>query len=107
FIYGIEVKTQIQDVLAVHSGLSVAPQQVRDTDGRLKVVLALTGTLDVDYRGSTYNIPVAVHLRDTFPYTRPRVAVVPTDDMLIKPGTHIKGSGEVTHAYLDQWSQQV
>eukprot|EP01134_Creolimax_fragrantissima_P004250 CFRG4250T1 len=104
FVNSAEVTTQVKSALTTHSGLHLAAHQVTDTDGRLKQMLTLTGTLDVIYKGGSYNIPITVHLSDTYPYNPPQVVVVPTPDMLIKPGPHVQSSGAVSLPYLSKWT---
>lgn len=51
-----------------------------------------------------YNIPVAVWLPEQFPLAPPIVYVVPTPDMMIKPGhSVVDPSGSVASLYLENW----
>lgn len=68
-----------------------------------KPVVALTGTIPVNYRGTTYNIPIAVYILETHPYHPPICHVKPTSDMTIKQSQHVDATGRIYLPYLHEW----
>ncbi|CAB4030913.1 tumor susceptibility gene 101 isoform X2, partial [Paramuricea clavata] len=72
-------------------------------DGHNKELLCLDGTIPVNYRGSTYNIPISIWLQEKHPYIAPFAHVVPTAEMEIKPGRHVDAHGRVYLPFLTEW----
>jgi len=70
--------------------------------------VCLSGTLPIYHSGHTYNIPIKVWLEYNFPYSAPRIKVVPTSDMVVKDNhPHVRQSnGEVFHQSLHAWHPQ-
>lgn len=85
--------------------LSLTRIQAYD-DGRSLLLLCLHGLLPIQYRGASYNIPVAVWLTHQYPTEPPLVYVVPTSDMLVKGGKHIDVSGRCNPAYIHAWQKK-
>ena len=54
-------------------------------------------------QGQVYNIPITIWLSPNHPYTIPRVHVVPTEDMNIKPSQVVDSNGVVSLPYLTDW----
>ncbi|XP_014677867.1 PREDICTED: tumor susceptibility gene 101 protein-like [Priapulus caudatus] len=75
------------------------------TDGAQKELLQLEGTIPVNYKGTTYNIPVSIWLVDTHPYNPPMCYVKPTSTMLIRPSKHVDANGKIYLPYLHEWKQ--
>ena len=59
-------------------------------------IVALTGTIPVAYKGSSYNIPIMIQLLHGFPVQPPLVYVKPTSTMVIKPSRHVDEKGAPT-----------
>lgn len=55
------------------------------------------------YRGTMYNIPVALWILDTHPIHSPICYVQPTPDMQIRVSSHVDGSGKIYLPYLHEW----
>ena len=55
------------------------------------------------FRGSMYNIPVAIWILDTHPTHAPLGYVTPTPDMAIKVSAHVDGNGKIYLPYLHEW----
>lgn len=54
-------------------------------------------------QGAKYNIPIVMWLVDRYPYSAPLVYVVPTANMVIKPGTFVSPGGQVSTPLLTSW----
>ena len=65
----------------------------------------MNGTIPVNYRGTSYNIPVTLKLPQEYPLRGPDVFVVPTANMVIKPSPHVDAQGRVYHPVLAYWGQ--
>jgi ESCRT-I complex subunit TSG101 len=66
--------------------------------------ISLTGTIPIDYKGATYNIPVSILVPHPYPGVAPVPYVTPTPQMVLKDGhRHVMPSGQVRSPYLDAW----
>ncbi|KAJ4376076.1 Suppressor protein stp22 of temperature-sensitive alpha-factor receptor and arginine permease [Neocucurbitaria cava] len=74
-------------------------------NGASALLLMLSGTLPVTFRGQTYGFPVAIWVPYAYPREPPIVYVTPSQDMLVRPGQHVSGDGRVYHPYLAQWAK--
>eukprot|EP00762_Andalucia_godoyi_P003982 ANDGO_05607.mRNA.2 Protein ELC len=73
-------------------------------NGRYVNVIALTGTIPIDFRGAQYNIPVSIHIPHAYPIQPPIPVVVPTPQMIIKEGhKNVQATGTFVHPYLQNW----
>ncbi|KAI0233526.1 suppressor protein stp22 of temperature-sensitive alpha-factor receptor and arginine permease, partial [Massospora cicadina] len=63
----------------------------------------LRGTVEVNYFGNHYNIPVVVWLPSSFPSTPPIALVEPTPQMEIQVSSFINQDGYFCHPYLQGW----
>ena len=75
-------------------------------DGRVKTLLCIHGLLPIAFRGSTYNIPIACWITFDHPREPPLTYVVPTSDMLVKPGKNVEVSGRCQLDYLKDWERK-
>ncbi|KAJ7109340.1 UEV domain-containing protein [Mycena epipterygia] len=75
-------------------------------DGRTQLLLCVHGLLPITFRAASYNIPIAVWLTRDYPREPPLPYVVPTADMLVKPGPHQDVSGRSTIDYVLQWARK-
>ncbi|KAI0030752.1 UEV domain-containing protein [Vararia minispora EC-137] len=75
-------------------------------DGRTQLLLCVHGLLPIQYRQSAYHIPIAVWLPRDYPRDPPIAYVVPTSDMLVKPGKHMDVSGRASIDYLQDWARK-
>ncbi|KAJ7452462.1 UEV domain-containing protein [Mycena galericulata] len=75
-------------------------------DGRTQLLLCVHGLLPISYRNASYNIPIAVWLTRDFPREPPLPYVVPTADMLVKPGPRLDVSGRSSVDYVQQWARK-
>jgi len=67
-------------------------------------LLGMTGVIPVTYRSVTYNIPIGVWIMYDYPLSPPEFVVMPTENMKIVVGKHVKSDGIITHPYLDGYS---
>jgi hypothetical protein len=74
-------------------------------NGTSALLLLLSGTLPVTFRGATYGFPVAIWVPYAYPREPPIVFITPSQDMVVRPGQHVSGDGRVYHPYLAQWGQ--
>ncbi|PPQ78069.1 hypothetical protein CVT25_015603 [Psilocybe cyanescens] len=75
-------------------------------DGRTQLLLCVHGLLPINYRQASYNIPVAVWITRDYPRLPPIVYVVPTNDMLVKPGKYVDVSGRCNIEYIQHWERK-
>ncbi|KAJ6596854.1 UEV domain-containing protein [Mycena vulgaris] len=75
-------------------------------DGRTQLLLCVHGLLPISFRAAAYNIPIAIWLTRDYPREPPLPYVVPTADMLVKPGPHLDVSGRSTIDYVQQWARK-
>ncbi|CCL99132.1 uncharacterized protein FIBRA_01146 [Fibroporia radiculosa] len=75
-------------------------------DGRTQLLLCLHGLLPIAFRGAAYNIPIAIWLTRDYPRLAPIVYVVPTSDMLVRPGPDMDPSGRCQIEYLRHWDKK-
>lgn len=72
-------------------------------NGTRENCVSLTGTIPVQIRGVTYNIPLTIWLRPNHPYVPPMVYVTPTRDMGIQQSQFVDANGVVYLPYLNEW----
>ncbi|KAK4053812.1 Suppressor protein stp22 of temperature-sensitive alpha-factor receptor and arginine permease [Microbotryomycetes sp. JL201] len=75
-------------------------------DGRVELLVHLTGVLPVPIGPNTYHCPVALWLPLDFPAKPPMVFVVPSSTLAIKPGPGLDPSGRLSAPYLDNWQRK-
>ncbi|KAK4133923.1 UEV-domain-containing protein [Trichocladium antarcticum] len=73
-------------------------------NGASALLLHLTGTIPVLFRGTTYRFPISLWVPHTYPREPPLVYVTPTGTMAVRPGQHVDPQGQVYHPYLVGWS---
>mmetsp|Transcript_14670 Transcript_14670/g.16280 ORF Transcript_14670/g.16280 Transcript_14670/m.16280 type:complete len:463 (+) Transcript_14670:23-1411(+) len=70
-------------------------------------LVKIAGTIPANFRGSNYNVPIAMYLPLGYPQQRPIVYVTPTPQMRIKQNhPHVDSSGVVYLPYLSSWHKQ-
>lgn len=75
-------------------------------DGRTVLLLILSGTIPIEYRTATYNIPVDIWIPRQYPREPPITYVRPTNDMLIRKSINVDPSGRVQIEYLQRWERK-
>lgn len=102
--YPDQAKKDITNALQHYRNLSPTTSQFVFNDGIKKELFCLDGTIPVNYKGTTYNIPVCIWLLDTHPYNSPMCYVKPTSYMQIKVSRHVDQTGRIFLPYLHEWS---
>lgn len=69
-------------------------------------MLCVHGLIPINFRTSTYNIPVAFWLSLNYPKDAPIAYVVPTSEMLVKASKNVDPSGKCQTAYLEAWERK-
>lgn len=73
-------------------------------DGSESFLLSIEGTIPINYKGNTYNIPVEIPVPSTYPATAPICFVRPVQGMDVKRGhSCVAIDGQVSVPYLLQW----
>lgn len=72
--------------------------------GSSALLLQLSGTLPVTYRGTVYKFPIALWIPNTYPREPPIAYVIPTQDMAVRVGQHVTLEGRVYHHYMAHWA---
>ncbi|KAI9680619.1 MAG: hypothetical protein M1817_004059 [Caeruleum heppii] len=104
-----ELNRTYQDVaqtLSFYSSLSPRTAVHITDDGTPTLLLQVSGTLPVNFRGTTYWIPIAIWVPHAYPWEAPTVYVTPTPGMMVRPGQHISAEGRVYHPYLSGWGDR-
>ncbi|KAK4119229.1 UEV-domain-containing protein [Parathielavia appendiculata] len=73
-------------------------------NGTSALLLHLSGTIPVLFRGATYRFPISLWVPHAYPREPPLVYVTPTATMVVRPGQHVDPQGQVYHPYLVGWS---
>jgi len=101
------IRQHLSDLVQELPSLSIRDGNFVLEDGRQLYTLKAQGTIPMYYKGSKYNIPLAIWLPESYPRTPPHVYVEPTPDMVIKPQhSFVSPSGRVDVAYLREWTFQ-
>ncbi|KAJ4294686.1 Suppressor protein stp22 of temperature-sensitive alpha-factor receptor and arginine permease [Collariella sp. IMI 366227] len=94
----------------VAQALSQYPSLAPKTDvhtfanGASALLLHLSGTIPVLFRGTTYRFPISIWVPHAYPREAPLVYVTPTETMMVRPAQHVDPQGQVYHPYLVGWS---
>ncbi|KAI3395391.1 hypothetical protein diail_1382 [Diaporthe ilicicola] len=85
---------------------SLAPRTDVHTfpNGSSALLLHISGTIPVNFRGTTYRFPVSIWVPHAYPREPPLVYVTPTETMVVRPGQHVDPQGQVYHPYLVGWA---
>ncbi|KAK1752296.1 tumor susceptibility gene protein [Echria macrotheca] len=101
-----DVNRTYNDVAQALSGYpSLKPRTDVHTfpNGTSALLLHLSGTIPVVFRGTTYRFPVSIWVPHAYPREAPIVYVTPTENMMVRPGQHVDPQGLVYHPYLAGW----
>ncbi|TBU32410.1 UEV-domain-containing protein [Dichomitus squalens] len=100
------VFTHVDAALARHPTIRPKTDVYTYDDGRTQLLLCLHGLLPINFRGASYNIPIAVWLPREYPRSPPIAYVVPTSDMLIRAGPDVDVSGRCSGQYVRNWERK-
>ncbi|KAL2071545.1 hypothetical protein VTL71DRAFT_12780 [Oculimacula yallundae] len=95
----------VAQTLSHYSSLSPRTEVYTYEHGKSALLLHLSGTLPVVFRGTTYRFPIALWVPHAYPLEPPLIYVVPTDGMVVRPGQHVDQQGKVYHPYLVGWAE--
>ncbi|GFG02510.1 tumor susceptibility gene 101 protein [Aspergillus udagawae] len=95
----------VANVLAQYPSLSPRTDVYTYETGFSALLLHLTGTIPVSFRGTVYKFPIALWIPNTYPREPPMVYVTPTPDMAVRVGQHVTLEGKVYHHYLAHWAE--
>ncbi|KAE8376768.1 UEV domain-containing protein [Aspergillus bertholletiae] len=95
----------VASVLAQYPSLSPRTEVYTYENGFSALLLQLTGTVPVTFRGTVYKFPISLWVPNTYPREPPIVYVTPTQDMAVRVGQHVTLEGRVYHHYLAHWTE--
>ncbi|KAL5354993.1 UEV domain-containing protein [Aspergillus floccosus] len=97
--------SDVANVLAQYPSLSPRTEVYTYENGFSALLLQLSGTVPVLFRGMTYKFPITLWIPNTYPRDPPLVYVTPTQDMAVRVGQHVTLEGRVYHHYLAHWAE--
>ncbi|KAL4895321.1 UEV domain-containing protein [Aspergillus ambiguus] len=97
--------SDVANVLAQYPSLSPRTEVYTYENGFSALLLQLSGTVPVLFRGTTYKFPITLWVPNTYPRDPPLVYVTPTQDMAVRVGQHVTLEGRVYHHYLAHWRE--
>lgn len=99
--------TSTARTLQSYPTLSPRTEVYTHENGSSALLLTLSGTLPVAFRGTTYRYPLKVWIPQSFPQEAPMVYVNPGvgSDMAIRPGQHVGVDGRLYHPVLAEWGR--
>ncbi|KAF1815539.1 UEV-domain-containing protein [Eremomyces bilateralis CBS 781.70] len=97
--------SDVAETLSHYPSLTPRTEIYTFEDGSSSVLLLVSGTLPVLFRGTTYRFPVALWVPYAYPREPPFAYVTPTGDMAVRRGQHVDVDGRIYHPYLAQWAQ--
>lgn len=94
-------------VLFNYKDLKPSVESYMFNDGNRKKMICLSGTIPVSYKGTVYNIPIAIWVMQNHPQSAPMCYVKPTLSMSVRQGKHVDANGRIYLPYLSEWRQGV
>ncbi|PWY87484.1 UEV-domain-containing protein [Aspergillus heteromorphus CBS 117.55] len=94
----------VANVLAQYPSLGPRTEVYTYETGFSALLLQLSGTLPVTFRGTVYKFPITLWIPNTYPREPPMVYVTPTQDMAVRVGQHVTLEGRIYHHYLAHWA---
>ncbi|CAH8490501.1 unnamed protein product, partial [Dicrocoelium dendriticum] len=101
--YASQVREDVKRVLVSYKQLRPKIDNFIFNDGTSQDLVCLEGTIPVLYLNSTYNIPVAIFLKQSHPHAAPMVYVRPTSTMQIKASEFVDNTGLIQLPYISEW----
>ncbi|KAK4173899.1 UEV domain-containing protein [Triangularia setosa] len=96
--------SDVAQALAQYPSLSPRTDVHTSSNGSSALLVRLTGTIPVPFRGTTYRFPISLWVPHGYPQEAPLVYVTPTEHMMVRPGQHVDPQGQVYHPYLAGWA---
>ncbi|PYH95915.1 UEV-domain-containing protein [Aspergillus ellipticus CBS 707.79] len=94
----------VANMLAQFPSLGPRTEVYTYENGFSALLLQLSGTLPVTFRGTVYKFPITLWIPNTYPREPPIVYVTPTQDMAVRVGQHVTLEGRIYHHYLAHWA---
>ncbi|XP_037033859.1 tumor susceptibility gene 101 protein [Bradysia coprophila] len=101
---GAETKRDVVQILDMYRGLTYASECYVFNDGTSDNLFNINGTIPINYKNNTYNIPICIWLMSTHPSNAPICYVKPTPDMRIKVSRFVDHNGKIYLPYLHDWN---
>ncbi|GMK58814.1 hypothetical protein CspeluHIS016_0602560 [Cutaneotrichosporon spelunceum] len=95
--------SEVLDVLASYRTLQVKTDAFTFDSGQTALLLLLHGTLPINYRGATYQIPINVWVPHEYPRRPPMAFVVPTAEMGVRKSREVDPGGRVREEVVEHW----
>ncbi|KAF8858883.1 UEV-domain-containing protein [Acephala macrosclerotiorum] len=95
----------VAQTLSHYSSLSPRTDVYTYENGKSALLLQLSGTLPVVFRGTTYRFPITLWIPHAYPLEPPLIYVTPTEGMMVRPGQHVDPQGKIYHPYLVGWAE--
>ncbi|XP_028264281.1 tumor susceptibility gene 101 protein [Parambassis ranga] len=73
------------------------------SDGTIKNMMSLSGTIPVKIKDAIYKTPICLWIEENYPLTAPICYVRPTHEMMVLRGKYVSTNGEVLLPYLEEW----
>ncbi|APA16150.1 hypothetical protein SS1G_10308 [Sclerotinia sclerotiorum 1980 UF-70] len=93
----------VAQTLSQYTSLSPRTDVYTYENGASSLLLHLSGTLPVNFRGTIYRFPIALWIPHAYPQEAPLVYVTPVEGMVVRAGQHVDPQGKVYHPYLMRW----
>ncbi|KAK4452605.1 ESCRT-I component [Podospora aff. communis PSN243] len=95
--------SDVAQALSQYPSLSPRTDVHTFPNGASALLLHLSGTIPVLFRGTTYRFPISIWVPHAYPREAPLAYVTPTETMVVRPGQHVDPQGQVYHPYLVGW----
>ncbi|RYP45584.1 hypothetical protein DL768_008099 [Monosporascus sp. mg162] len=95
----------VAQALSQYSSLSPRTDVHTFDNGISALLLHLSGTIPVVFRGTTYRFPISIWVPHAYPREAPLAYVTPTENMMVRPGQHVDPQGRIYHPYLAAWPE--
>ncbi|KAG0652554.1 ESCRT-I complex subunit [Hyphodiscus hymeniophilus] len=95
----------VAQTLSHYSSLSPRTDVYTYDHGASALLVHLSGTLPVIFRGTTYRFPIALWVPHNYPHEPPLAYVTPVEGMMVRPGQHVDPQGKIYHPYLVGWAE--
>jgi len=98
-----DTKRDVVQILDMYRGLTYSSENYVFNDGSSDNLFNVNGTIPINYKNNTYNIPVCIWLMSSHPNNAPICYVKPTPDMRIKVSRFVDHNGKIYLPYLHDW----
>ncbi|KAF7266140.1 hypothetical protein GWI33_020510 [Rhynchophorus ferrugineus] len=99
----VDIYRDTTNLLNFNQGLALEKDDYTFTDGTMKELINLAGTITTYYKGSPYNVPICVWLLPSYPNDAPISYVKPTSNMCLGVSKFVDPNGRISLPYLDDW----